>query len=251
MRVFGLTVGRNEADRYLETMLWHMHGIVDNHFFFDDRSDDETVSIAEEYCVVEVRSALDPGFIFNEGAFRGLAWSAFEDAMHPEVGDWVLVIDCDEVLVSNRQYLGIANSHHESLRDAVRRSGRIAIDLAIPEVFGYDGNNYPLVRTDQLWGTIHAPRLFAYMPGGSYFHGSYGVPAVPNYVQKGPWDSTDLISLMHYGYADSRDQLAKYQRYRGNDGHSNRHVESIISSAMVLEPWHKPFVREMMRARNR
>jgi len=48
MRIFGLTVGRNEAGRYLETMLWHMHGIVDNHFFFDDRSDDETVSIAED-----------------------------------------------------------------------------------------------------------------------------------------------------------------------------------------------------------
>ena len=232
-------------------MLWHMHGIVDNHFFFDDRSDDETVSIAQEYCVVDVRGALDPGFVFNEGAFRGLAWTAFEQTMNPQVGDWVLVIDCDEVLVSNSLQLGVANPHRASLLDTVHRSSRVAIDLAIPEVFGYDESNYPLIRTDALWATIHAPRLFAYMPGGSYFHGSYGVPAVPNYAQRGPWDSADLISLMHYGYADERDQMAKYERYRGNGGHSNRHVESIISSAKTLEPWHRPFVREMMRDRDR
>jgi hypothetical protein len=251
MRIFGLTVGRNEAGRYLETMLWHMHGIVDNHFFFDDRSDDETVSIAEEYCVVTVRPDAAASFSENEGAFRGQAWKSFEHAMRPVVGDWVLVIDCDEVLVGNHQFVGDPNSHRSCLVSAILRSGRVAIDLAIPEVWGFydEDDGRPLTRHDGFWGTIHAPRLFAYMPGGSYFQGPYGVPAIPNYAQRGPWDSTDEVSLMHYGYADERDWQEKYERYTGQHGHSNVHVESILDRThpMDLRTWEKPYVKEMRR----
>jgi hypothetical protein len=249
VRVFGLTVGRNEADRYLEPMLWHMHSIVDGHFFFDDMSTDSTPEIAAEYCEVAVRTAMRPSFVENEGAFRGNAWSAFEEQMQPVVGDWVLVIDCDEVLVSNHHLVGYASPHRAELLAAIRTSSRVAIDLAIPEVWGYHEGGRPMTRIDGAWGTIHGPRLFAYMPGGDYFQGDFGVPAVPNYVMRGPWDSTDAVSLMHYGYADPRDQLAKYRRYIGRSGHGTQHVQSIVGP-VDLEVWHRPYVEEMRRARD-
>jgi len=206
MRIFGLTVGRNEAGRYLETMLWHMHGIVDNHFFFDDRSDDETVSIAEEYCVVTVRPDAAASFSENEGAFRGQAWKSFEHAMRPVVGDWVLVIDCDEVLVGNHQFVGDPNSHRSCLFRPFLRSGRVAIDLAILKCGDF------MMRTTAahlpgmtVFGNNPRSSTFRLHARGSYFQGPYGVPAIPNYAQRGPWDSTDEVSLMHYGYADERD----------------------------------------------
>jgi hypothetical protein len=117
----------------------------------------------------------------------------------------------------------------------------VAVDIAIPEVFGFDQDGMPLIRTDGLWSTIHAPRLFAWRPGGTYAIGDFGVPAVPSYVMASPWFSADNISLMHYGYADPFDQKSKYERYRGHNGHANAHVESIMAQRTLVR-WDAPYV---------
>ena len=241
MRLFGLTVGHNEADRYLVSMLTHYQDIFDDHFFYDDRSTDETAAIAHEFnCTTEIRPADYPSFIQNEGAFREMAWEAFERKVNPRPGDWVLVNDCDEVLVS--QYGTDAFTIRQIVERTILAAGtKVAINLNIPEVFGFDEELAPLVRTDRLWGTIHAPRLFAYRPGGTYRHGEMGVPAVPSYVMAGPWFSTDALALMHFGYADKGDQEVKYARYNGRTGHSNMHVESIAYEDKTLVGWDWPY----------
>jgi hypothetical protein len=240
MTIFALTVGHNEEHRYLRSMLANVREWTDVHFFYDDRSDDETYNIAfRSRCITYRRSLGSPSFAENEGEFRGRAWQAFEAVCTPREGDWVLVIDCDEMLVGDGRPVG------EALDDVLCSVEKGAVDLNIPEVFGFDSDGCPLVRVDGLWGTIHAPRLFTYRSGGSYFPGKVGVPAVPSYVMAAHWESTSLISLMHFGYAKEIDQIIKFNRYFNQPGHLEAHVKSIMTDQKQLVRWEYPLVGNM------
>lgn len=248
MRIFGLTVGRNETLRYLRPMLAHMVPMFDTHFFFDDQSEDDTANVAREAgCVVLRRPDGCPSFLEDEGLFREHAWHTFESVVQPTSDDFVLVVDCDEVLVS------WTSSDPATVRQYIEHFSGFApldaFDLYIPEVFGFDEDGCPLVRMDRLWNTIHAPRLFRYRPGGSYSSG-LGAPAVPHYVmmQMGKWGQPSQLSLMHYGYAQASDQAYKYGRYNGQGGHSNEHVQSIVAQDKELIRWDLPYVEEMRAA---
>ena len=244
-----MTVGRNETGRYLASMLTHMRGLLDQHFFYDDQSTDGTFAVANVLgCITWRRTDDVPSFVENEGAFRGGAWKAIEQWMRPEDGDWILVIDCDEVLVCTLAYEWKSCLHALcSMAD----KWAVGIDLNIPEVFGFDDDGCPLVRRDLLWGTIHAPRLFRYRPGGTYPPYGFGSPAVPSYVMGGHWENTDQIQIMHYGYAREEDQLTKYERYSGQSGHSSAHVESIVANNRSLERWKTGYVEEMSPSSSR
>lgn len=239
MRILGLTVGRNESGRYLESMLQAAGETLDDLFFYDDQSTDATPVIAAQYATLETRPHQVPSFIENEGRFRYAAWEAFENAMQPTSEDWVLVLDCDEVLVGGH---GLCTRH--ALEHVIGGSRFGVIMLNIPEIFGYE-EQVPLIRTDRLWNTIHAPRLFRFRPNGRYVMGDLGVPAVPTYAM-GQFEDTDFLYLMHYGYADKRDHRVKYERYRGKLGHSNAHVNSIMEIP-TLEPWTGSFDTRMKR----
>lgn len=245
MKVFGLTVGRNEEQRYLAPTLNHSLKILDGHFFYDDRSTDRTPQIAEELgCVVVQRPQGGASFLESEGRFRDAAWLAFEAAMGPMPGDWVLVIDCDEVLVA--QFAMTPSDYWSVIREVISSAGdRVAVNLNMPEVFGFADDGCPLIRTDRLWGTGHAPRLFRYRPGGSYFVGNFGVPAVPSYVMNGAWGTTEALVLMHYGYANRVDHERKYERYNGQPGHSDAHVQSILAPDKILERWRWAYIETM------
>jgi hypothetical protein len=232
MRLFAFTVGKNEESRYLSSMIRNLDGFVDDHFFYDDQSTDRTLDIADVLgCVAIRRPDGVASFSEDEGMFREAAWKSFELHMHPRLGDWVLVIDCDEFLSIKGQ--GV------EFNDIMR--GGTAVNLSIPEVFGFDTDGCPLVRTDRKWGTIFAPRLFAYQENGGFARGKVGVPAVPSYVMATPNRvSTDDVVLMHLGYARFEDQEIKYARYNGVDGHSDEHVQSIVSPDKTLvrcEEW--------------
>ena len=248
MRLFCLTVGKNEAQRYLISMLGNACDVFDAVFFYDDLSTDDTFEIAQAYNCVAQRRPLDvPSFVENEGAFRWGAWSAFEDRCAPRVEDWVLILDCDEVVV------GWASGDAKQLRKALEHAATVAvpnraIDLRIVEVFGVHRTGTPIVRTDRLWGTIHAPRFFPYRPNASFALGRMGVPAVPSYAMMQPWTTTENLSILHYGYADPEDRVAKYQRYTAvANGHSSAHVESILSDDPTFELWDGP-VPPMVKA---
>lgn len=235
-----MTVARNEVGRYLKPMLEHTLSFADDCFVFDDQSTDGSPDLAESLGAYVVRRADHiPSFEENEGAFRGAAWAAFELAFEPTVDDLVLVIDCDESLVSD------VGTDYQSMRIAISELPKSdAYMLNIPEVFGF-ADETPLVRIDRLWGTIHVPRLFKYRPGATFFHGDFGVPAVPQYVMSSIWKAADGLSLLHYGYARPEDRLTKYSRYRGRLGHSVDHVNSIVAEDRQLVPWSGHFVDGM------
>lgn len=230
MTIHALTVGKNEESRYLRSFLTNAYEWADSIFFYDDQSTDDTALIAQEYAEVRVRMDGALGFSDDEGVFRQNAWWEFEAVMHPQEGDWVFVVDCDELVVaSDGKWVAEAV---EELCDTID----VAYAIAFQEVFGVvDG--VPQVRVDGFWGQGFAPRLFPYHPNASFAYGKVGVPAVPSYVMSArPWRQTTDISVMHYGYANEKDWQPKYNRYKGLPGHHPDHIESIIGPK-TLVPW--------------
>lgn len=242
MRLHALTVGRNEADRYLRTMLAHTTQIVDTHFFMDDRSDDNTAELAAEFCtVVEQRHPEVESFLEHEGKFRQYAYECFVASIQPDLGDWVLAIDCDELLVSD---LGDdPGTVRAKLDEAIIRAGsKNAIIMPVPECFGFDDDGTPLCRTDGFWGGIRGTRLYRWQPGGTFAMKRMGSGSEPTYATKPPHSTDNAgVHIMHFGYADPADVQAKYARYNATDhGHNDRHVQSIITRPS-LKRWHAPF----------
>jgi hypothetical protein len=232
-------------------MLVHSLQVFDDVYFYDDQSDDETPDIvAELNCSGRVRPDEVPTFVDDEGAFRAAAWMGMEEDLGLQPGDWVCVIDCDESLVSD--FGADPAIVRDTMEKVITAAGsQVAVQLTIPEVFGLDEDGVPLVRMDRLWNTIFAPRLFAYRPGAQFFQGpgQFGVPSVPSYVMANRnWFGTDLLTLLHYGYAEGADQVSKYNRYTGRLGHSNEHVQSILATDKVLHRWNGSYNPGMVAA---
>jgi hypothetical protein len=167
--------------------------------------------------------------------------------MEPKAGDWVLIMDADEFLVVSGTWCWArGNARNDIVKvlsdviDDACSQPIPAVMLNIPEVFGFSPEGIPLVRTDGLWGTIHAPRLFEYRENASFAKGGYGVTSVPQYAMHA-YTGTEKLALLHYGYANEADHRMKYERYSGREGHSNKHIESIISPDKVLERWSGPY----------
>jgi Glycosyl transferase family 2 len=242
MRILGLTVGRNEADRYLSPMLSNISPALDGHLFFDDRSNDDTRQIAVKAgCEVVMRPPSVPSFITHEGQFRMAAWLTLQRVFTPRDGDWILAIDCDEFLVAKEE---LNYQMRSEIAHAVQRIPHtVGLRLPIPEVFAIGPHGRPRIRVDGLWGTIGGPRLFAWYPGGTYSDKAMGSGAEPTYVARGPFQNAQDLWLMHYGYAHTEDQKAKHERYTAldNHGHLDAHVQSILTTPK-LEDWHGPYI---------
>lgn len=247
MRVLALTVGRNEADRYLPTMLEHLSKIVDGHFFMDDQSTDNTVDIATYWCETMVRPDGVPSFLEHEGQFRQFAYDRFQERFNLTDGDWVLAIDCDELLVSD------TDTHGPDIRAKLDRAiglagGMNAIVMPVPECFGFDDDGTPLCRTDGFWGGIKGTRLYRWQRGGVFADKRMGSGSEPTYAIQPPRSSNHGgVYIMHFGYADPADVRAKYERYNATEhGHNDKHIQSIIATP-TLSRWHYP-VEDMRRA---
>ncbi len=234
MRLFSLTVARNEADRYFLSMLNAVARLVDQAFVFDDQSDDDnrTVDAARHYgCEVAIRGDDEPSFLQSEGGFRQAAWSAFEALCEPAEGDWVLSLDADEIVAGPNL---VQTLRYELPRRAMD-GGYDSVVLPIAEVFGVSGG-IPQVRTDGYWGSISAPRLFAYHKGGKFMDRKMACGSEPTYVAKCRKLPQEHVGIVHYGYCDQADRLKHYQRYVGAGGHAESHIASILTEP-VTKPW--------------
>lgn len=243
-KLFGITPTKNEAPRYLTSMLEETVKIVDELFVYDDQSDDETVSIVSKHTPNWwVRDNEVSSFLEHEGRFRQDMWDNFESLCNPKVGDWVLAIDADELLTTTGDNCCVRCEVDKAIEFAVIQ-GAESVLLPVPEVFGFADDGHPLVRKDGLWNTIAGTRLFRYKRGGSYRNRPMGCGAEPDYVSKSKISRQSLgLHLMHFGYAYEPDQLAKYQRYTSlqTHGHLDAHVQSIIGPKK-LERWNGPTV---------
>ena len=92
--IYAQMVGRNEEGRFLEEVLERLSQQVDGIVFTDDCSTDNTSKIAEKYC--HVYSTPEQLFTKHEGQLRAFAWSNM--CQHAKLGDWIVAIDCDEML---------------------------------------------------------------------------------------------------------------------------------------------------------
>jgi hypothetical protein len=226
--IYGLTVGKNEANRYLFDSLKNNSGYFDRHLFYDDQSLDATPMIVRRCrCDYVRRGHSEASFLEDEGLFRWQAWNYMVDIFNPKIGDWIFVVDCDEFIVGDLYPMLYEVAPHMT-----------AVMIDIPEVFGFDTDGVPLVRVDRLWGTIHGARLVRWCPEAQFVTGHLGVPPVPTYAMaQHLWWTQEMVKILHYGYARERDRLDKYGRYAGRQGHSNAHVESILARDMQLIRW--------------
>lgn len=235
MASFALTVGRNEEGRYLRDMLANTRAFVDTHFFYDDQSADQTPIIAEKMGCTVVRRPDDvPAFMEHEGRFRAAAWRAFEAAIDPRAGDWVLVVDTDEFFYAPRPIGTLV------VDDPATDPTAVMVPFA--EVFGW-GADGPLRRIDGLWGSVCGPRLFPYRPNNHFDDTkSMGSASNPSYVNVGRSTRVTDVGMVHFGYAREEDQAAKYARYASlaNHGHDPSHIHSILHGQRELvpvQPW--------------
>lgn len=243
MRVHGLTVGRNEQDRYIYTALQTNKDAVDTFSFYDDQSTDETASIASSILgSAYIRDEGRPSFLKHEGQFRQDAYDWLERRVKPEPGDWILSIDCDEIICTTD-----GTRSWDAIRAAIRNAGGAnAILVPIPECFGIDPDDgWPLVRTDGWWGKVRGTRLFRWQPNGKFSDKAMGSGSEPTYATRPPFGDPGPLRIMHLGYARQEDVRAKYERYNAMDhGHNDRHIQSIIQTPTLQrwegQVWHAP-----------
>lgn len=227
MRVIAHLVARNEADRYLASALACIP--TDLIHLYDDCSTDDTVAVAEARgAVVRSRPAGVPSFLEHEGAFRQAAWDSMVATMDPHVGDWVLALDCDELVVADHG--DVAGAVQKAI-GAAQEGGALGVRLPIPEIWDLDE---PRLRLDGFWARLSAPRLFAYWPGGRFRPEAMGCGSTPSYVTEGYLSPhTYGLAIAHLGYAHADDRSAKYRRYAGRPGHNPVHIDSIRTPARL------------------
>ncbi len=228
-KVIAQMVGRNESERFLKDVLERLSKQVDEIVFTDDCSDDDTAEIAANYANVYKT----PKRMFNvhEGRLRKYAWLNLEN--HAKEGDWIIAIDCDEMLydIDNIDGLDVKSVLNKSEKDVVN-------------VRFYHMWNQTQYRVDKLWAPTNSSRIFRYLNGGTFFDRELACGSEPTYVlnmlkQNNFWINSGLI-MKHLGYVHDEDKKSKYERYSQLDGgkfHNINHINSIVDENPVLIDW--------------
>lgn len=232
-RLIASLVLRNEAGRYLRSVLeWHRQ-YFDDFFVYDDQSADATAEICREFTEhVHVRPDDTPSFLQHEGKFRERAWAVMIDAMGLRDNDWVFSLDADEYLVNT------CRADLESLISEADRLTVNSVDIPIPEI--WDRSTSKLMkRIDGWWNTMSLPRLCRIQRSNIEFRKKpMGCGSTPLYSYKLPVKDVNDLALLHFGYSLPEERRARYDRYMGlpDHGHNNKHIKSIIANPH-LEPW--------------
>lgn len=219
-------VGRNESKRFLKKVLKRLSTQVDKIVFTDDCSDDNTAEIAAQYC--EVFQNEEPMFVEHEGKLRATAWGNLESVAN--VGDWILAIDCDEMLY---------HINDTPLKDVLKKAPNDVVAIKFYHMW-----NEKQYRVDKLWTPNLSSRLFRYREDGGFLNRRLACGSEPHYVaewirQGNFWRESGLL-MQHLGYMKDSDKKAKYERYSTLDKgefHNINHINSIIDSNPVLIDW--------------
>lgn len=219
-------VGKNESERFLKPVLERLSTQVDKIIFTDDCSDDNTAEIASKYA--EVYKMDKSTFNESEGNLRSRAWKNLE--LHAKEGDWVLAIDCDEMLYHTGDI---------ELKQVLSQSPYDVVNIRFYHMW-----NETQYRVDKLWVPNNSSRLFRYKNGGTFFDRKLACGSEPTYVvelirHKNYWLHSGLI-MKHLGYVKDEDKKMKYERYMELDKgqfHNIVHLQSILDENPVLINW--------------
>ncbi len=220
-------IGRNEADRYLEPVLEALYPVVDQIVFTDDGSEDQTYFMAKDYGASVIRLS-DSLFETDESQLREIAWEHL--GIYAKPGDWVVSIDCDEIIHAPLNLIELLEQSQKSV---------------VVATFFHMWNETQF-RVDKAWKPDQQPRLFRYFKEGHIMRKALACGQYPTYVRQMMRDGNvaDLgIRMQHMGYASDDDKLSKFEKYMRIDGgkfHSLRHLESIVDEDPVLVDWEAP-----------
>jgi glycosyltransferase involved in cell wall biosynthesis len=222
-------VGRNESKRFLSQVLERLSSQVDEIVFTDDCSDDNTAEIAKDFA--HVYKTPMPMFTKHEGRLRKYAWLNLEN--HATEGDWIIAIDCDEMLYD------VNNLDSTDIKSVLSKTDKDVVNVRFYHMW-----NEKQYRVDKLWAPNNSTRIFRYMSGGTFFDRELACGSEPTYVvnllkQRNYWPNSGLI-MQHLGYVRDEDKQAKYERYAQLDGgkfHNLNHINSIIDDSPVLIDW--------------
>lgn len=234
-RILGHMVVRNELDRYLDHTVRWLQQITDEMHVHDDRSTDGTFERLGDLKVTATRRSPDePSFMDHEARFRGAAWQAMRERLAPAVGDWILCMDADELLLGD--YPGDARQALQDEIAAAEEDDTDAIAFEVAEAFRFEGD-IPMLRVDGYWGSIMACRLVRWRqrPEGLFALTQLGGGSVPS-NWRAPDGTSPNLTILHLGYVRAEDRVAKYERYKAASGHNPRHIESILGQPL-LAPW--------------
>ena len=219
-------VGKNESNRFLVPVLERLSTQVDKIIFTDDCSDDDTAEIAAQYA--EVFKTDKTLFSEHEGHLRSIAWKNLEKFANE--GDWILAIDCDEMLYSQ---------DNSTIKETLNKSPNDVVNVR----FYHMWNEFQY-RVDKLWTPNNSSRIFRYKEGGTFFDKKLACGSEPTYVvewirQRNYWQHSKLV-MKHLGYVKDEDKAIKHQRYMSLDKgqfHDLNHIESIVDKNPVLINW--------------
>jgi glycosyltransferase involved in cell wall biosynthesis len=228
-KTFAQIVGRNEQGRYLEEVLQRLSHQVDNIIFTDDCSDDNTLSIAKKYSITY--QTPEPLFSKHEGQLRSFAWGNL--CNHAKVGDWIVAIDCDEMLYRKDDLDNL------NIKEILSKSEFDVVNVKFYHM--WNKNQY---RQDKLWAPTNSSRIFRFRENGGFINKRLACGSEPSYVidwirQKNYWPGSGLI-MKHMGYEKDEDKTAKYERYCTLDKgefHNIKHIESIMDENPTLISW--------------
>lgn len=224
--IYAQMIGRNESSRYLSAVLERLSTQVDKIIFTDDCSDDNTVEIAQQYA--EVFKTDRPMFTEHEGQLRAFAWGNL--SKFAKVGDWIIAIDCDEML------------YH--IEDTPIKEVLDSSPFDVVNVRFYHMWNETQYRVDKLWTPNNSTRIFRFIENGGFVNRKLACGSEPTYVvdflrARNFWANSGLI-MQHLGYVKDEDKKAKFERYSNLDGgefHQLAHINSIVDENPVLINW--------------
>ena len=205
MKIIGGMIVKNEANRYLKTVLDRFSLVCDKIVIIDDGSTDNTVEICRTYVCCDVYSSIKSTFGENESILRQRLFDLCCERSNQD--DWIVILDADEVinnpinmrtaievlpkdikLFSLKLYDMWSETHyrHDNTWTAHERLWTIAIKFEITEEYKFHSSK------------LHCGRL------PKNIHGK----------QSGYCDS---LYIKHMGWSKEIDRLVKHKRYCHDD----------------------------------
>lgn len=219
---------RNEADRFLESVLKELSEFVDDIVIVDDASTDDTVKLCRSFPKVKKLVTLQESKFHREWELRECLWQL---ACSTEP-DWLLSVDADEF------YEDKAKSR---MNELINQDQYDWVGFRIFDFWG--GTTH--YREDSLWRIHqrHTRTLVRYMPEFYYYH-----PPMDHHVPRLPLSYAALpgflaeLRIKHHGWAVSTEErYSKYLRYMERDPKgewgSLEHYQSILDENPKLVEW--------------
>lgn len=216
-------VVRNEADRYLRSVLQHAASYVDEFVILDDASEDDTTKVCQEAVNGKPLTLFKNTTSMFRDEYR-LRQRQWELTLRAEP-DWILFLDADEMF-------------EDRIRDAIRPMiDQTTLDVICFRLYDmWDMEHY---REDEYWRAhlIYRPFLIRYRPDFPYRwkETAQHCGRMPVNVLELP-SATSQIRLKHYGWAKPSDREAKYRRYMELDPNGLHGVMGQYQSILDQHP---------------